>query len=109
MKLSKKHTLGGILSTEKKAYEYGKLAALDVFATMAASVLLYVGSRFFANNRSPEKQAQLEARANAGKVLLDDAMAPLPVHTDAPQTTVSGDKVHPGLIAQPAAEQQLSV
>jgi len=34
---------------ETKAFRYGKIAALDLFATAAASALLYAGSRFFAH------------------------------------------------------------
>ncbi|MDX1974230.1 MAG: hypothetical protein SFT92_00995 [Rickettsiales bacterium] len=37
-----------IAGAETKLYRYGKIAALDVFATVAASTLLYMGSRLFA-------------------------------------------------------------
>jgi hypothetical protein len=33
---------------ETRAYRYGKIAAIDLFATAAAAALLYVGSRIFA-------------------------------------------------------------
>jgi len=37
-----------IAANETKLFRYGKIASLDVFATAAATILLYVGSRFFA-------------------------------------------------------------
>lgn len=42
---------------ESTHYRYGKIAALDVFATIAATSILYVGSRFFAKRN---KQWELE-------------------------------------------------
>jgi hypothetical protein len=44
--LGKETHIGG---KETRAFKYGRIAALDVFATAAASVLLYFGSRFFAH------------------------------------------------------------
>jgi hypothetical protein len=37
-----------IAANETKLFRYGKIAALDVFATAAATILLYMGTRFFA-------------------------------------------------------------
>lgn len=37
-----------IAANETKLFRYGKIGALDLFATAAASTLLYIGSRFFA-------------------------------------------------------------
>lgn len=42
---------------ETKAFRYGKIAALDVFATAAATVLLYAASRVFAK-KNPEWHAK---------------------------------------------------
>jgi len=36
---------------ETKIFRYGKIAALDVFATTAAAVLLFIGSRIFAERK----------------------------------------------------------
>lgn len=41
-----------IKGAETAHYRYGKIAALDVFATAAATSILYVGSRFFAKNNT---------------------------------------------------------
>lgn len=40
--------LGFSAAKDGKAFRYGKIAAIDVFSTAAASVLLYLGSRVFA-------------------------------------------------------------
>ncbi len=59
---------------ETKLFKYGRIAALDVFATMAATVLLYIGSRIFAKNgdhthepepctESPQKETVMAAAA----------------------------------------------
>jgi len=43
---------------ETKAFRYGKIAALDVFATAAATILLYVGTHMFTKkNRTMARQA----------------------------------------------------
>ncbi len=61
------HTPGmaKIAANETKAFRYGKIGALDVFATAAATVLLYAGSRFFAKEnehwRAPHAEADLKA------------------------------------------------
>ncbi len=49
------HTPGleKIVANETKIFRYGKIAALDVFATVAATSLLYIGSRFFAKQNEP--------------------------------------------------------
>ncbi len=46
--------VNGIME-ETKAFRYGKIAALDVFATTAAATLLYIGSRIFADRQSKER------------------------------------------------------
>ena len=52
------HTPGmaQVVENETKLFRAGKIAALDVFATAAATSILYVGSRFFAKN-NPRWQA----------------------------------------------------
>ena len=49
------------LGKETNAFRYGKIAALDVFATAAASTLLYVGSRIFAHWERQKEEAQQTA------------------------------------------------
>ncbi len=90
-------------AVETKNFKLGKLAALDVFATAAATTILYASSRFFARNRSPEKQKALAAKTNAGGSHFADAeeAAALPAADDAalPEKTISGEKHRPGMIA----------
>lgn len=62
-----------VLGKETPHFRYGKIAALDVFATIASSIILYTGSRFFAkanihwdtdpNNPSPKNTAPEAAPA----------------------------------------------
>ncbi len=47
--------VGGVETTH---FKYGKIAAIDVFATVAASTLLYVGSRVFAHWDREKADAQ---------------------------------------------------
>lgn len=94
------HDAAGV---ETKAYRYGKLAALDVFATTAASLLLYSGSRFFAERRD-YRHAVKEARANGTPVPpppRDEAYMPatMPPAANAPQMTVMGEKSLSGQLA----------
>lgn len=46
-----------IHGVETKLYRYGKIAALDIFATAAASSILLAGSRFFAKQTPEAEQA----------------------------------------------------
>jgi hypothetical protein len=48
------HTPGlpKIVENETKAFRYGRIGALDVFATAAAATLLYIGSRIFARSNA---------------------------------------------------------
>ena len=38
------------VENETRLFRYGRIAAIDVFATAAASTILYIGSHFFAKN-----------------------------------------------------------
>ncbi|MFN7452085.1 MAG: hypothetical protein ACK5R5_04185 [Alphaproteobacteria bacterium] len=44
-----------VAGEETKAFRYGKLAALDVFATAFAATLLYIGSYFFARRKDAQQ------------------------------------------------------
>lgn len=45
--------VGELVKEETKLFRYGKIASLDVFATTAATIILYLGSRFFAKVKKP--------------------------------------------------------
>lgn len=44
-----------VAGEETKAFRYGKIAALDVFATACAATLLYIGSYFFARRKDAQQ------------------------------------------------------
>jgi hypothetical protein len=76
---------------ETKAFRYGKMGALDVFATTAATSLLYFGGKFFARKGQEKREAKAEARMHmpphADEAPLEQtSAAPL---TDKPATSVS--------------------
>jgi len=48
-----------IVANETKVFRYGKIAALDIFATATATTLLYIGSRFFAGENARWKAHDL--------------------------------------------------
>lgn len=101
--LGTKEALETLEHAETKAYKYGKLAALDVFATAAATMLLYVGSRFFAKHRPPEVQERLIARQNQRPNADVAADGETPLATPAavsPETRISGDKQAAGTLSQ---------
>ena len=96
----------GTVEAPSKAFKYGELAALDIFATAAAASLTYVVSRFFAKHRSPEVQAKLAARKqeSAPILLRDDAVdAVQPVYAN-PQSTIIGEKQRVGEVAAAGAQ-----
>lgn len=64
-----------IAGQETKAFRYGKIAALDVFATTAASILLFVGTRFFA-----KKKKEMVAKDDACEVCAHDLMQDSATH-----------------------------
>lgn len=57
--LGKPTHIGG---QESKLYKYGRIGALDIFATAASATILYVASRFLANKGEEEKT---EAKATS--------------------------------------------
>ncbi len=67
--LGKPTHVGGVETT---LFKYGRIAAIDVFATAAATVLLYLGSRFFAERDAASSPA---APPHPGP---SDATRPLP-------------------------------
>ncbi len=87
------------------SYRVGSIAALDVFATIAAVVLLYVGGHFFARKQE-EKKEKKENRVQhppiQGDAMPGDSALPEPSRTE-----VSGEKLHMGRVQ--AAEMMPSI
>lgn len=62
---------------ETKTFRYGKLAALDIFATAAAATLLYIGSRFFAKSDKKNLEVQCEELAKEKAVQPEALLVPV--------------------------------
>lgn len=55
--------LAKIAANETKLFRYGKIAALDVFATAAATALLYAGTKFFSKPNPQWHPKYLDSKA----------------------------------------------
>lgn len=95
---------GKLKTVETAPYKYGKIAALDLFATAAAATLLYVGGHFFAR-RHEQKKEHREAHVGVGKPLRDDTVEqvaePVVLASSVPSVQVSGEKQAQGMLVQP--------
>lgn len=95
------------LGKETKAFHYGQMAALDVFATTSATILLYSISRAFAKQRDTRKQHRAERAGHKGDVAVDEMAAADVVGTSAasgdqqPDTRIAGTKQHGATVAAP--------
>lgn len=107
--LGTKDALKTLAEAETTRFRYGKLAALDVFATTAATILLYVGSRFFAKHRAPEVQEKLLARQQHTNKNPFAAASEEPQTAAAPETSISGDKQRAGKVSPEAPVLQAGV
>jgi hypothetical protein len=98
---------------ETKAFRYGKLAALDVFATAMASTLFYIGSHVFAERREKKLEAKEAKQPHTAlsKTLRDEAVTkPTPANdtreaandTDTPRPKVEMAQLQSALKAAPA-------
>lgn len=84
-----------------RSFLLGKISALDVFATAAAAILLYVAGHSFARKREEKKHHP--ARHHSGLPGLPDAVETDTVTTHAgPENTLAGDRRHDGKTQEPA-------
>ncbi|MFM9890030.1 MAG: hypothetical protein ACKVOE_05210 [Rickettsiales bacterium] len=86
-------------------YRYGKLGALDAFATLASSVILYASSKFFAQRREEQREyrehhPQLAQRAFADQAPMGAAEQ---LRSDAPSAAIAGARQHEGAVHQTSA------
>jgi hypothetical protein len=93
---------------ETKTYRYGKLGALDIFATTAATSILYVTSRIFAKRREAaraerETMKPLVKASVAADLVKEDTSVSSGL-TDMPVTMITGDKQNSGAIHHAAAQ-----
>lgn len=92
---------------ETLPYKYGKLAAVDVFATAAAAALLYVGGHFFARKHEEKVERKLEKKAHAaGHLPHPHHATPLLTAEAAPTLQISGEKAHRGALQPEALQTQ---
>ena len=91
---------------ETRAFRLGKFAALDLFATTAATILLYAGSRFAAKRREMRQEKKhLPPPSPAFGIFRDQAEGDAPPTLQGPSATISGDKVRASTVAPEAAVQ----
>lgn len=84
-----------------RSFLLGKISALDVFATAAAAMLLYVAGHSFARKREEKKHQP--SRHHAGLAGLPDAVeADARITHDGPETTLEGERRHDGKAQEPA-------
>lgn len=84
-----------------RSYLLGKISALDVFATAAAAMLLYVAGHSFARKREEKKHHP--ARHRNGLTGLPDAVEnEAPITREGPETTLEGERRHDGKTLAPS-------
>lgn len=91
---------GSMVASE--AYRYGKIAAVDVFATAAAATLLYVGGHFFARRHEEKKAHVPPEQRHRGGIFRENALAEdaAPQAKDGPSHAIAGEKIHQGALAE---------
>ncbi len=96
----------------QKAYHYGEIAALDSFATVASTALLYVTSHFFAQKREEKIERKLASKSgtHADEAELETAPAEKspPLQPAQPPLQLHGERAHEGMAQQAALVPQVS-
>lgn len=98
------------VKTETRTFGYGKIAALDVFATSAAATLLYIGGHFFARKQEEKKEHKLERKlAQSHEAHSRENAEELSAHSDAdvPASQIDGGKHHAGKLVEQQLLQQV--
>ncbi len=104
--------LAKTVANETKAFRYGKIGALDVFATAAATILLYSGSRFFAKKNEPWHAKHTAAPETpeqpAPQTALESAIVPEKRFTDTiqPKTQIVSASAREATYADTVATQK---
>ena len=95
--------------TESRSYRYGKIAAFDAFATIAAASILYIGGHFFARKHE-EKKASLPVGKQRASLSLDaepsEPAVPEGEGKERPANAITRIRAHEGQLS--AAPQQLT-
>ena len=94
---------------DTRTFGYGKIAALDVFATAASATLLYIGGHFFARKQEErkERREELKSGKSEGLVFAADAAGAIAKHANGPSMHIAGTKQHEGLTRDAVLTQQL--
>ena len=97
---------------ETAEFRLGKIAAVDVFATIAATLILETSSKFFANRREAKQEAKALAQSGNSDVRADTASdAAIPaVNTPnaSPRTQISEATLEKGPVREASAQPQLA-
>jgi hypothetical protein len=98
---------------ETRTYRYGKIGAVDVFATIGSATLLYLGGHFFARKHEEKIERRAEHKALKASGIAPqhkDSMIeqePASHAADAPTLQIAGEKQHEGTAREPALSHQL--
>jgi hypothetical protein len=101
-KMRKRPVLTDEAMKQTKSFQYGHLGAFDVFATIAAASILYVGGHFFARKQA-EKKADQHERLHATHEIpatLDEAPRTMA------ESRIVGDKLHQGVVSEASLKAQ---
>lgn len=95
------------IEEETKTFIFGKIGALDVFATIGSAILLYLGGHFFARKQE-EKKERRAASHHTGTTPTRDITAGEvePSQKEEPQMQVMGNKLHEGTAHEAVLEPQ---
>ena len=91
---------------ETKPYAFGKILALDVFATLMATSILYLGSRFFARQEQKKKAAPSPKQGATDARTESKPVAPVQ-KSGVPRSEIEVASIREASLVTPAA--QLSV
>ena len=86
-----------------RSFRVGEMAAFDVFATIAAATILYVGGHFFARKQAEKKMDRVEHRHGH-----HESLAVLDEAPKVARAQVAGEKRHDGVIKETARERELT-
>ena len=91
---------------ETKTYRYGNIGALDMFATIGAATLLYLGGHFFARKQELKKELREERMHETKTAHEGEPELREQVPENVPSSSISGQKQHEGNAGELAIAQQ---
>ena len=95
------------IEQETKTFIFGKIGALDVFATIGSAILLYLGGHFFARKQEEKKERRAASHHTGAAPTRDVTVGEMePLQQNAPQMQVAGTKLHEGTAHEAVLEPQ---